>query len=126
MNSLMYADKEYYLRDNDTIPEKSIEKALKRASRHIDSLTFNRIRGRGFENLTEFQQNIIKDVCCEMANFEHENEDVIQSVLSQYSINGVTMHFGESWNIAIESGIAIRKDTYELLKQTGLCCRSFI
>ena len=33
----------------------------------IDSLTFNRITSRGFDNLTEFQQAIIIDVCCDMA-----------------------------------------------------------
>ena len=103
--------------------EEDIEKYLISASRHIDSLTFNRIVAKGFENLTEFQQEIIKTVCFDMANFECENEDLINSVLQSYSINGVSMQFGSSWNIAVVNGVAIRRDTYNLLAQTGLTYR---
>ncbi len=100
-----------------------IEKYLISASRHIDSLTYNRIVAKGFENLTEFQQEVIKTVCFDMANFEYENVDLINSVLQNYSINGVSMQFGSSWNIAVINGVAIRRDTYNLLMQTGLCYR---
>jgi TRAP-type mannitol/chloroaromatic compound transport system substrate-binding protein len=96
---------------------------LRQASRHIDSLTYNRIVAAGFENLTEFQQEIIKEVCCRQAQFEVENEDAISSVLSSYSINGVSMNFGSSWNVFTEHGVAMRRDVYSLLQQTGLCCR---
>jgi len=96
---------------------------LRQASRHIDSLTYNRIVAAGFGNLTEFQQQIIKEVCCQQAQFENENADAISSVLSSYSINGVSMQFGESWNVFTEYGIAMRRDVYSLLEQTGLCCR---
>lgn len=96
---------------------------LRQASRHIDSLTYNRIVAAGFENLTEFQQKIIKEVCCRQAQFEVENEDAISSVLSSYSINGVSMQFGSSWNVFTEHGVAMRRDVYSLLQQTGLCCR---
>ena len=98
--------------------------ALRQASRHVDSLTFNRIVAAGFSNLTEFQQDIIKEVVCRQALFERENADLIESVLSAYSINGVSMSWnGESWNVYSQDGIAIRKDVYALLRQTGLCCR---
>lgn len=101
--------------------ENDIEKYLTSASRHIDSLTYNRIVAKGFENLKEFQQEIIKTVCFDMANFEYENADLINSVLQNYSINGVSMQFGSSWNVAVIGGVAIRRDTYNLLVQTGLC-----
>ena len=117
-----YLSKEEYY-DNGGLIEEDIEKYLISASRHIDSLTFNRIIAKGFENLTEFQQEIIKTVCFDMANFECENEDLINSVLQSYSINGVSMQFGSSWNIAVVNGVAIRRDTYNLLMQTGLCYR---
>ena len=45
---------------------------------------------------------------------------MIESVLQNYGINGVTMSFGESWNIKIQNGIAIRKSIYQKLSQTGL------
>ena len=118
-----YADAAYYkdVYGGDTIPEEDIEKCLRTASRHVDSLTYNRIVGRGFENLTSFQQDLIQEVCCEMADFEHENADMIQSVLQNYAINGVTMVFGSSWNLRTISGVAVRADTYDKLEQTGLC-----
>jgi hypothetical protein len=118
-----YADATYYSAEfqGSEIPVEELEKALKNASRHIDSLTYNRIVAKGFDNLTEFQQGIIQEVCCHMAEFEYSNRDVIESVMQSYSINGVSMSFGNSWNIMIRSGIAVRKDIFKLLEQTGLC-----
>ena len=99
------------------------EADLRTASRHVDTLTFNRIVSIGFANLTEFQQGVVKEVVCRQAAFEAENADVIQSVLSSYSINGVSMQFGSSWNVIVEDGVAMQRETYALLEQTGLCCR---
>lgn len=120
-----YADAEYYTNEykGAILSDDNMEKSLKAASRHIDTLTYNRITGRGISALTEFQQDIIKEVCCEMADFETENADMLQSVLQQYSINGVSMTFGSTWNLKLQNGVAIRMDTYEKLCQTGLCCR---
>lgn len=83
---MVYASKEQYLSEHRLIPDEQIERRLKQASRHIDSLTFNRITSRGFNNLTEFQQGILIDVCCEMADFEFENEDMINCVLQNYQL----------------------------------------
>lgn len=104
-------------------PEAS-EQILRQVSRHIDSLTFNRIVAVGFANLTEFQQELIKEVAARQTAFEVENADLISSVLSSYSINGVSMNFGgDSWNVFTEAGVAMQRDVYSLLMQTGLCCR---
>lgn len=118
-----YCDTAYYSTEykGKDIPDESLEKALKQASRHIDALTYNRIVGKGISNLTIFQQDIIKECCCELADFEFVNVDMIESVLQNYSINGVSMTFGESWNVKVQNGIAIRKDIYQKLSQTGLC-----
>lgn len=116
-----YLSVEEYTKSGGLI-DTDIEKHLIQASRHIDALTYNRIVAKGFENLTEFQQEIIKTVCFDIANFEYENSDLINSVLQSYSINGVSMQFGNSWNIAVVGGVAIRRDTYNLLMSTGLCC----
>ena len=120
-----YVTPEYY---KDTykggiVPEEELSKALRLASRHIDSLTYNRIVGRGFLNLTEFQQEIIREVICRQAEFEYENADEISSVLSSYSINGVSAQFGSSWNVFTDKGVAMKRDVYALLCQSGLCCR---
>lgn len=120
-----YATTDYYLNryEGEIIPEDQLHKFLKQASRHIDSLTYNRIVGQGFSNLTEYQQDIIKEVVCEQADFEYENADEINSILSSYSINGVSASFGSSWNIYMDKGVAMKRDVYTLLTQTGLCCR---
>lgn len=120
-----YATPEYY---TDTyggtlILENDIERALQIASRHIDSLTYNRIVGRGFSSLTQFQRDIIQDVVCQQADFETENADEINSILSSYSINGVSAQFGSSWNVFTDKAVAMKRDLYALLCQTGLCCR---
>lgn len=57
------------------------------------------------------------------ADFEYENADEINNVLSSYSINGVSMSFGSSWNVFTDKGIAMKRDVYTMLCQTGLCCR---
>lgn len=118
-----YADKEYYRVHGSIIPEDELEKRLRTASRHIDSLTYNRIVGQGFSNLTDFQQEIVQEVCCQLADFEYENKDLIETALAGYSLNGVSVQFSSSCNVYRSKGIVIRKDIYALLSQTGLCCR---
>lgn len=121
---ISYATLDYYTNtyDGSIVPEERLGKALRQASRHIDSLTYNRIIGQGFFNLTEFQQEIIREVVCRQAEFEYENADEISCVLSSYSINGVSAQFGSSWNVFTDKGIAMRRDDYTFLCQTGLCC----
>lgn len=120
-----YVDGAYYLEtyEGGIVPEESLRAALRQASRHIDSLTYNRIVGQGFSSLTEFQQDIIREVVCLQAEFEYENADMIDTVISGYSLNGASVQFGQSWNVYADKGIAMKKDVYALLSQTGLCCR---
>lgn len=120
-----YVRKEEYteIYNGSVISDEELEKALRQACRHIDSLTFNRIVAAGFDHLTAFQQETIKEVVCLQADFEYENADEINTILSSYSINGVSAQFGSSWNVFMEKGIAMKRDVYSLLMQTGLCCR---
>lgn len=120
-----YVTTEYYCNtyQGSTIPSEEICKALRQASRHIDSLTYNRIVSRGISTLTEFQQEIIREVVCMQADFEYENAEMIDTVMSGYSLNGASVQFGQSWNVYVDKGVAMKKDVYALLAQTGLCCR---
>ncbi len=116
-----YVDETYYKENYlGTLDTEDLVKRLKEASQQVDMLTFNRIRGKGFDNLTSFQQSVIKEVICQHVDFVCENQDMIDSVLQSYSINGVSMSFGQSWNIEVMNGVAMKRSTYELLKQTGL------
>ena len=121
-----YVDKKYYQEtyQGTQISTNDLDKTLLEASLHIDTLTFNRIVARKFENLTKFQQDIIKRVVCKLADFEYENKDLLNTPFSNYSINGVSMGFGEKWNLKIQNGIAIPKEDFCLLQQTGLTCRN--
>lgn len=119
-----YVTAEYYekIYGGRTIPGNELDKALRQASRHVDSLTYNRIVGIGFNNLTPFQQEIIREVICLQADFEYENADEINTILQSYSINGVSAQFGSSWNVFTDKGVAMKRDVYAMLSQTGLCC----
>ena len=122
----MYVDFEYYKNTyKGTLEESDAEKALQKASRHIDTLTYNRIVGVGFDNLTEYQQGIIKECECMMADWESENADYIDSMLSSYSLNGASMSFsGNSASATVVQGVAVSRDIYSHLQKCGLCTRS--
>ena len=121
----MYADIEYYKTTyKGKLDDADVEQALQKASRHIDTLTYNRIVAIGFENLTEYQQEIIKECSCLMADWETENADYINSLLSSYSLNGASMTFnGNSANAFVTNGIAVSREIYSHLQKSGLCCR---
>ena len=122
----MYADLEYYKNTYcGKLPEEEAERALKQASTHIDILTYRRIAGIGFENLTPFQQETVKEVACMMADFESANASMINSLINSYSINGASINFsGESANCQLVNGVVVQKDVYAYLSQAGLTCLS--
>ena len=96
-----YIAPEYY-RDvykGETIPQDQEEKYLLQASRHIDTLTYNRVVECGFSTLSEFQKKVLAGVICKQAEFEYENREIFDMILQSYSINGVSMQFGDSWNV---------------------------
>ena len=102
-----------FVEQQETIDEFAIK-----AAEHIDTLTFNRIKD--FNSLTEFQQRIIKRVHNRLTAYERENEDILDSQLQSYSLNGVSMSFG-SQGVKNVCGVAIPSELYSLLVSTGLC-----
>lgn len=117
---------EYTTLGHTAIPSDQLEKFLHEASRNVDTLTFNRIVARGFDRLTDFQQEIVKEVVCKQADFLYENADAIASILDSYSINSVSMKFGSGFNVDVAEGVPMQKTVYSILKQTGLCWRGAI
>lgn len=122
----MYVDIEYYKNTyKGNLEDAEIEKALNQASRHIDTLTYNRIVAVGFDNLSEYQQEVIKECACLLADWEVENADYITNLLSSYSLNGASMSFnGNSATAQVVNGIAISREIYSHLQKCGLCTRS--
>ena len=105
------------------IQPEELDQILHNASRQIDSLTFNRIVGKGFDNLTDFQQEIITESCCKLADFLHDNADLLGSAFSSYSVNGVSMSFG-GVAVTVINGVPVSREIYSLLCQSGLCSLS--
>lgn len=107
------------------LTEDNADEYLRKASRDIDSLTYNRIVAKGINNLTNFQKLIIGEVICKFAEFKYENKDVLNTFLNSYSIDNVSMDFANSKNLKRIDGIAIPTELYNHLGQTGLTCRNF-
>lgn len=122
----MYADLDFYKNTyKGNLDDADVDKALQQAGRHIDTLTYNRIVAIGFDNLTEYQQGVIKECECLMADWETENANYINSMLSSYSLNGASMSFsGNSASAVVLNGIAVSRDIYAHLQKCGLCTRS--
>lgn len=112
---------EYKTMKGCTLNEETADKYLDLASYDIDNLTFNRIKKIGFENLTDFQKLTIKTAVVLQADFRFENEDWLDSALSQYSINGVSVNYGDSKSVRVVNDVFIPNTTLAILKQTGLC-----
>lgn len=97
------------------------EEVVARTDSAIDILTYSRINAIGFENLTAFQQRIVKECAVEIAKFLLENKDVLDMPLSEYSINGVSMQFSFNEAVYYRNGVIIPKVTYKKLLLTNLC-----
>ncbi len=91
----------------------------------IDILTYSRINATGFENLTAFQQRVIRECAVEIAKFFLANKDVLDIPLSSYSINGVAMQFNFNEAVYYRNGVIIPKITYKKLLLTDLCRGGF-
>src|SRR5690625_3607797 len=102
------------------ITGEQLDKALSRASDEIDALTYNRIVGRGFDNLTEFQQtNITKSVCLQ-ADFVHQYGDYLNMPIESFSAGSISMSLK-----VVEGGGGVRttESIINLLGATGLTSR---
>ena len=114
---------EYYKITHNCAAEME-EHYLVDASDAVDVLTFHRIAAHGgLDKLTPFQQGRIKLVVCKLAEFISENADVINSPISGYSINGVSVQYGGSRSVLMTDGIMIPGALYRDLVSTGLCDR---
>lgn len=116
-----YADNDYY--NNEFFGErkisdpKELNEKLILASQKIDEITFNRIIGRGFENLTKFQQQKIKDAVCYQANYILEN-GIESTDITSFNILDINISIDKKENIAAK--LKVSETAYGYIKQTGL------
>lgn len=121
----LYVDKKYYSDEfkGNEVPIDEIEEYLRLAQEKIDSITFNRIVAIGFNNLTKFQQEKIRDAICYQAEDIYENgynnEDNRDA--SSYSVLDISVSVDNSNS---NKTIAQRKNmsemAYDYVHKTGL------
>lgn len=121
----LYVDKKYYSDEfkGNEVPIDEIEKYLRLAQEKIDSITLNRIVAIGFNNLTKFQQEKIRDAICYQAEYIYENgynnEDNRDA--SSYSVLDISVSVDNSNS---NKTIAQRKNmsemAYDYVHKTGL------
>lgn len=127
MEYQVYVDSDYYKGSfkGSIIPEDVLEQRLMLASHDIDSLTYNRINKVGFDNLTDFQQDLIKKSVCMHADFHYQYGDFLDSPITGYSAGMTSVSF-EKLNVEGQNGVSTSKGVFSLLKQTGLTVRLII
>ena len=118
---MSYVDSTYYKETfgGTILPEVSSNLKLERASDQVDTLTYNRIIGIGFDNLTEFQKDKIKKAVCIHAEFIEQYGAYIDTPLSGFSAGSTSVSF----NTNKVNGITTAQEVLNYLKQTGLTCR---
>ena len=124
---MQYVNKAYYKGTYNGIilTEDNADRYLTIASRQVNTICRGRIEGMGFDSLSPFRKSSIQEVICRQAEFLYQNESMLETYLSSYAINGVSMQFGQAWNLHVEGGIAIPEELYQALLRTGLCYRGF-
>lgn len=105
------------------IPDEELERALSRASDQIDSLTYNRIVARGFDNLTPFQQTNVKKAVCLQADFNRQYGDYLAIPMGGFSAGSISWNFQKGDDSQGGGGVKASDDVMNLLLPTGLANR---
>ena len=121
----LYVNEKYYSDEfkGVKLPNDEIEKYLKLAQEKIDSITFNRIVAIGFDNLTEFQKEKIKEAICYQAEYIYENgyNNENNRDISSYSVLDISVSKdNSSSNKTIAQKENLSEIAYNYIHKTGL------
>lgn len=121
----LYVNKEYYLNDfkGNILSDDEVEKYLKLAQEKIDSITFNRIVKIGFDKLTEFQKEKIKESICYQAEYVFENgyNNETNRDIASYSVLDISVSKdNSSSNKTIAQKENMSEIAYDYVHKTGL------
>ena len=101
---------------------KDCERMLHLASRKIDEATFNRIRGIGFERLTPFQKECVREACCYQAfKISQDGAEGADDNVQSYSVGDISITAKQSETAAKRQGLS--ELAYSMLEQSGLMQR---
>lgn len=120
---MAYADLSEYRKYGFSEPADDVAtRLLEDASDAIDALCYGRIRRAGFSNLTEFQQEKVKKAVCSHAAFLSAYGKLLNSPLSSYGINGVSMSF-DAGKVVTQGDVTTSYAVMQQLRQSGLATR---
>jgi len=119
-----YVTEEYYSNEfnGTTIPDEDVEKYLKLAQEKIDDITFNRIVGIGFENLTDFQKECVSKAICYQAEYIFENGTNSLSNVSSYSVLDISINVDSTKQTEAQKN-DMSEFAYMNIKKSGLASR---
>lgn len=125
----MYVDIDYYIANRkssepDAECTKDIQELLDLAEMKVDEVTFNRIRGIGFDNFTEFQKDKVRKAVCVQADYIQEYGGYTdgEPQIESYSVLDISVSVSGKQTAAERAGMATL--AYKLLEQTGLMRRA--
>lgn len=119
---MAYVDYNYYIDTyKGSLDEDAATKLLEEASDQVDRLTYGRIRKKGFDNLTEYQQGLIKKAVCYQAEFINAYGEYLNMPLSGFSAGDISLSLNK--DNQGPGGIIADKKTLDYLAQTGLSSR---
>lgn len=101
------------------IPSEQLEKQLNDAEDDIDTMTLNRIVGKGFEHLTEFQKECILKAICKQAEYMFVYGDYLNNPIKGYSIGSTHMNFESAESFGTKTTVSVIQE----LEKTGLTCQ---
>lgn len=107
------------LRNSEAVADSGL---FELASDAVDALCYGRIRKAGFDNLTEFQQEKVKKAVCLHVSFLATYGDLLNSPLSSYGINGVSMSF-DAAKVVTQGNVTTSQAVMQQLRQSGLATR---
>lgn len=123
----LYVNADYYFStfEGTLLVNDEVEKYLKKAQEKINSITHNRIVRIGFNNLTKFQQEKVKEAICYQADYIKENGyNDNNGNISSYSVLDISVNVDKTTKSAAESEY-MSEEAYDLINQTGLSSNSW-
>lgn len=119
---MAYVDYAYYTETyKGKLDVDTATKLLEESSDDIDKLTYGRIRRKGFDNLTEFQQDRVKKAVCYQVDFVNKYGEYINMPITGFTAGDISMSFKKQNETAV--GILADARTIDYLSQTGLTVR---
>ena len=120
----MYADKEKFQDITGQDAPEEINRLLSDASDTIDRVTFNRIRARGFDNLTEYQKEMVEKAVCYQAAFLDSYGAYISMPINSYSAGSISLSFNREDNTL--HGQIMDTKAINAIRNSGLATRRLV